>query len=589
MPAVIGVDVLDSVQMTTLARRSAVGASFITAQALSLFALLGPVSDTDWVTGFRSYFSNDQLSYAAIAVNSSQSIGWTTEPLTGTGVSFYPSAWYHFLGLVSNITGVPVSLLWQVLGLATIGIAIAILGLIAYKISRLWFAPILPGLAVFTGTLSTFIHDYWFTSLGTHAVIWGPFGTLFTLNAESIGLMGGAVALALILWQQLVQTRNNTKIFIAAIIIGSLANIQTYAFLTAVSFAAAFISLSALIASKSTRRTVLAIAAVGLLLLSGNAIAELVGPLPLFGLLLFTTVIAAYPLIKSNLKTTLSLIVVAGISASPQVLWTLFGIASQDEFLAYRQGSSIDLGVPLITAVIAAVPLILFAIYILLVSRAMPRRSKNVIYSFFSATVIGSLIMSTNDLWGFNQEPYRFWLQYSIIAGFLISILLAYASSFQQKWTAATVLALSSLFWIISLTDFAGFFSYAREQGVLPTQDSRAIAIQELTKEIPSDSRQLILSSKCTDPQLLKLISSKPVAYFNYGLAWPDNREEVRNLTQPDRMTGSTLIGLKAAHVGYVITDSNCDNDWHYTEAGVSPIVTAPYQAGAFTLWLVTE
>ncbi len=585
----IGIEVLESVQMTTLARRSAVGASFITAQTLSLFALLGPVSNTDWVTGFRAYFSNDQLSYAAIAVNSSQSIGSTTEPLTGTGVSFYPSAWYHFLGLVSNITGIPVSLLWQVLGLATIGIAIAILGLIAYKISRLWFAPVLPGLAIFTGTLSTLIHDYWFTSLGTHAVIWGPFGTLFTLNAESIGLMGGAVALALILWQQLVQTRNNTKIFIAAIIIGLLANIQTYAFLTAVSFTAAFISLSALITSKSTRRTVLAITTVGLVLLFGNGIAELVGPLPLFGLLLLITVIAAYPLIKSNLKTTLSLIVVVGIAASPQVIRTLLGIASQDEFLAYRQESTIDLGVPLLSAAIAAMPLILFAIYILLVSRAMPRRSKNVIYSFFAATVIGSLIMSTNDLWGFNQEPYRFWLQYSIIAGFLISLLLAYALSFQQKWTAAAVLVLASLFWLISLADFAGFFSYAREQGVLPTQDSRAIAIQELTKEIPRDSSRLILSSKCMDPQLLKLISPKPVAYFNYGLAWPDNREEVRNLTQPDRMTGSTLIGLKAAHVGYVITDSNCENDWNYSEAGVSPIVIAPYEAGALTLWLVTE
>ncbi len=575
--------------MTSLARRSAVGGSFITAQALSLFALLGPVSDTDWAKGFRAYFSNDQLSYAAIAVNSSQSIGSTAEPLTGTGVSFYPSAWYHFLGLVSNITGVPVSLLWQVLGLAAIGTAIAILGLIAYKLSRLWFAPVLPGLALFTGTLSTFIHDYWFTSLNTHAVIWGPFGTLFTLNAESIGLMGGTVALALILWHQLVQTRNNTKIFIAAAIIGLLANIHTYAFLTTASFAAAFIALYALITSKSTRRTMLAIAAVGLVLFFGDAIAELVGPLPLFGLLLLTTVIAAYPFIKSNLKTTLSLIVFAGIAASPQVLRTLLGIASQNEFLAYRQESSIDLGVPLIGAAIAAVPLILFAIYILLVSRAMPPRSKNVIYSFFAATVIGSIIMSTNDLWGFNQEPYRFWLQYSIIAGFLISILLAYALSFQQKRTDVAVLVLALLFWIISLADFAGFFSYAREQGVLPTQDSRALAIQELTKEIPSDSSRLILSSKCTDPQLLKLITSRPVAYFNYGLAWPDNREEVRNLTQPDRMTGSTLIGLKAAHVGYVITDSNCDNDWNYTEAGVSPIVIAPYEAGALTLWGVTE
>lgn len=572
--------------MTTLARGLAVGGSFLTAQALSLWALLGPVSNADWTKGFRAYFSNDQLSYAAIAVNSSQSIGSSAEPLTGTGVSFYPSGWYHFLGLVNNVTGVPVNLLWQVLGLATIGIAIAILGLIAHTLSRRWWAPILPGLALFTGTLSIFIHDYWYTSLSAHAVIWGPFGTLFTLNSGAIALMGGTVALALILWHLLAPSRSNTRIFIAAALIGLLANLHTYAFFTTASFAAAFITLTALITAKSRRRTVLVIAATGLVLVFGNPIAALIGPLPLFALLLLVTAIAAYPFIKSNLYTTFSLIALAGIAASPQVIRTLLGIASQDEFLAYRQGSSLDLGVPLIAAAVAAIPLILFAIYILFVSRVMPGRSQEVIYSFFAATAIGAVIMSTNDLWGFNQEPYRFWLQYSIITGFLISILLAYALSFQQKRTGLAVLVVAVLLWLISLADFAGFFSYAREQGVLPTQDSRALAIQELTKEIPSGSRELILSSRCTDPQLLKLITSRPVAFFNYGLAWPDNREEVRDLNE--RLTGNTLIGLQAAQVGYVITDSNCDSDWAYTEAGINMISITPYDSGALTLWRVT-
>ena len=572
--------------MTTLARGLAVGGSFLTAQALSLWALLGPVSNADWTKGFRAYFSNDQLSYAAIAVNSSQSIGSSAEPLTGTGVSFYPSGWYHFLGLVNNVTGVPVNLLWQVLGLATIGIAIAILGLIAHTLSRRWWAPILPGLALFTGTLSTFIHDYWYTSLSAHAVIWGPFGTLFTLNSEAIALMGGTVALALILWHLLAPSRSNTRIFIAAALIGLLANLHTYAFFTTASFAAAFITITALITAKSRRRTVLVIAATGLVLVFSNPIAALIGPLPLFALLLLVAAIAAYPFIKSNLYTTFSLIALAGIAASPQVIRTLLGIASQDEFLAYRQGSSLDLGVPLIAAAVAAIPLILFAIYILFVSRVMPGRSQEVIYSFFAATAIGAVIMSTNDLWGFNQEPYRFWLQYSIITGFLISILLAYALSFQQKRTGLAVLVVAVLLWLISLADFAGFFSYAREQGVLPTQDSRALAIQELTKEIPSGSRELILSSRCTDPQLLKLITSRPVAFFNYGLAWPDNREEVRDLNE--RLTGNTLIGLQAAQVGYVITDSNCDSDWAYTEAGINMISITPYDSGALTLWRVT-
>ena len=43
--------------------------SFIGAQALTLVAVFSPVANEGWLSGFRNYFSNDQLSYAAIATN----------------------------------------------------------------------------------------------------------------------------------------------------------------------------------------------------------------------------------------------------------------------------------------------------------------------------------------------------------------------------------------------------------------------------------------------------------------------------------------------------------------------------------------
>lgn len=580
---------LDCTSMGKITRYGARAASFIAAQVLVLFALLGPVSNADWAQGFRAYFNSDQLSYAAIAVNSSSHFASTTEPLTGTGMSFYPSFWYHFLGLLSSVTGAPVEVLWQVAGLCAVGLAVGILGAIAFSLSRLWFAPLLPALALFTGTLSAVTHDYWFTNLSVHAVIWGPFGSLFTLNAEAIGLMAGAVAIAVILWNTLRTPVKNYPFMFVAVIIGLLANIQTYSFLSTISLVAVFIAVYCLSITPSRKRAVVTIIAVAVVLLLGSVLATLIGPLLLFGLLLLPTTIAAYPVIRENLKTACALVALAAIAASPQIIRTVLGIASGDEFLAYRQESTQDLGVPLGTATLAALPIIAFIVYLIAVTPKMPANARRTIYSFFASVAIGAVIMSTNDLWGFNQEPYRFWLQYSITAALLTSVLLAYAFTFQQTRSTILTLLIAAILWLVALTDFAGFFTYAREQGIIPTQDSRAQALLQLRQEMLTDPRRLVLSSQCTDPQLLKLITGAPVASFNYGLAWPTNREEIRNLTQADRMTGVTVIGLQAAHVGYVISDSTCANDWNYNEAGVNPIAVAPYDSGVLTLWRVAK
>ena len=168
-------------------------ASFIGAQGVMLWILLGPLVGLPWLQGFRNYFANDQLSYAAIATTVANGTFAPVEPLTETGVSFYPSGWYYLIGTVGLITGAPVHALWQILGLLAIGIALLVLGFLSYSLTRNPIAPLLPALALATGTFSTFLAGDWFTYLGYHAVIWGPFGTLFTLNAESIGVVTVAV------------------------------------------------------------------------------------------------------------------------------------------------------------------------------------------------------------------------------------------------------------------------------------------------------------------------------------------------------------------------------------------------------------
>jgi hypothetical protein len=83
-------------------------AAFLGAQGVMLWLLLGPLADQPWLQGFRAYFSNDQLSYAAIATTVANGTFAPVEPLTETGVSFYPSGWYYVIGAVSLVTGAPV-------------------------------------------------------------------------------------------------------------------------------------------------------------------------------------------------------------------------------------------------------------------------------------------------------------------------------------------------------------------------------------------------------------------------------------------------------------------------------------------------
>ncbi|MFA7324516.1 MAG: hypothetical protein WC005_09165, partial [Candidatus Nanopelagicales bacterium] len=205
--------------------------SLVIAEALTLFMTLGPLIGTPWWSGFRNYFAQDQLSYAAIATNVSQGNLAFVEPLTETGVSHYPSLWYYVIGLVSWITHLPVHLVWTVLGIAILSGAVLAVGTVAARISKLAWTPVLPALALLTGTMAVQTVDFWYTPLQHHAVLWAPYASIFTLNGEIAGLSIAAITLALLvdaLYKQ-DQTRPHrtprAELLLAALLLGLLANV----------------------------------------------------------------------------------------------------------------------------------------------------------------------------------------------------------------------------------------------------------------------------------------------------------------------------------------------------------------------------
>jgi len=567
--------------------RIALVIAFLSTQLIMLAVLLGPIISQGWWRGFRGYFANDQLSYAAIAITASKGKFSPVEPLTETGTSHYPSAWYLFIGAMNGITNQPVYLLWTVLGLMAIGAGLAFLGWLAYRFSRIALAPLLPGLALLTGTLSMATSGWWFSPLSGHAVMWGPFGTLFALNAEAIGLLMITTAIGTLLLAQTRASRPHLLIIIAAFLIGALANIQTYSFLTGTSLAVIFTAVFAVHTYPSRDRVLASIGLLATLLLAGQTLAELIGPLPLFTLILMTALPAAWPLLSQQPRVTALVIGVYAIAASPQVIRTAVGLATGDDFLSYRQASTLDLGVQPGAALVAALPLLLIAAFtIMTLIKTQPSPERTSFRALLIALGFGALLMSTNDRWGFAQEPYRFWLQYSIITILLLSVTTAWSMrqwrELKRNWQQATAIfaACAVALWAFSLADVRSFFTFASDQGVVTVEDERGAALRTL---IAPDTG-LMLSSNCLDPQVLKLITSTPVAFFNRGLAWPDNRTEIDQLLEQEPTSGVDPQLLANIGITHVLTDSACAGDWTFNDARVQPASVQTYSGGLFTL-----
>ena len=328
------------------------------------------------------------------------------------------------------------------------------------------------------------------------------------------------------------------------------------------------------------------------MLLLGSFIAAAIGPLPLFGLLLLAMLPAHWPLIKHHTRLAITTIVAFALAASPQVIRTALGLITGDDFLGYRQASTEDLGVDIGSALIAALPVLAIAATLLTASLAKPRtlQSKTIIAAI-AALAVGVAVMATNDLWGFDQEPYRFWLQYSIVALLALSSLLPWAWTRRSVITTATsraVIALTAataLLWAASLADVVNFRDYARNQGLIAIDGDYGHTLRTL---VGPDSG-LVLSSACLDPQVLRLTTGAPVAYFNRGLAWPEKKQELDRILDPARVAVSDPAQLAGAGITYVITDSNCEDEWSYQDARVQPERIEPYPGGTLTLWRVAS
>ncbi|MDJ0335314.1 hypothetical protein QMG83_08775 [Salinibacterium sp. G-O1] len=561
------------------------------------------MSQPGWkLSNFRGYFAGDQLSYFAIVINGSQGRFAAVEPFTETGTINYPHLYYSLLGAVSYVTGVTPAATWSVVGICFIVLLTVSVSIAAVLMTRnRWFAFVGP-IPLVIGTLSTFISGTWMTLLDSHAVLWGPFAVLFTLNGEAASLSVAGVALLAVL--VLAVRAPSTRVWLivgiaAAAVVGLLGNVQTYAFLTSVYVLCYTVAAFGL--SRRPRRSLIA--------LSGGLVVALffVGPLvaPALGQLATLTLglVPAIPGLILVLVRTRGLLAIPAVAlalaASPQIIGTYLATKAGDPFLAYRVASSKNLGVPLHLGLLCAMVLLVLLAYIAVVGF---RRRDVFLRSYPIAIVTVWFVVAGNDSWGANQEPYRFWIDMFVFTAVTSVPLFGYAAYLvlrnrpeitRKGWAVrivATVLPVALIG--VSLVDWSSFYRYGETEVIgLSFQSER----QRAASEAVAAADAMVLTDPCLDPLHFKANTGAAIVYYNGGMAWPADKPAILGLLRlrNEGVLPSQAV-LQNADVNWVITDDSCAVDWAEDGSGYLERVSSGSYAEAggtvtLTLWRVNE
>lgn len=544
----------------------------------------------------RTFAWHDQLGYLSMVANVANGDLGNPEPVTQTGVNHYPRAYYTAVGLVARLLDAAPITAWNLTSALLQLVAVISLALCLARVSgRPWaafFAPV----PFFTGVMSTLDPGTttWYRPLESHAVLWGPYGVMFSNNAETAGLSLIVIAFSVVAAVWLRPTRNGIRVGLtvaAAALLGALSSFQTYSFLTG-AYVAAFIIAALFLAAPGRKWWLIATGlTVPVLFIAGPSVSEAAGQLPtlVFGLL------PAVPgLLRGLLRTRGFLAVYAvvfALAAAPQIVWTLSGVVSGDPFLSYRVASNVDLGVVRIgtlvasSAVVAPLALVLVA--------GLRRRSAPVV-AMTGAIAAVWVLLSLNDVWGANAEPYRFWIDCFLLGGVATSIAIAalagripVGSRVTRTRLFRAVTVACALLYVLSLVDFVRFTADTTMSATWDPDQPRAAAAAELARETMDGGNGLLTVDECIDDRTVKATSGAPMAFYYLGMAWPAERDAVQRIMDA-RSSGGAIDPQTADEAGlkWILRDSACEV--HVRVEGMSGELMATREYGdgqSLQLW----
>lgn len=574
------------------------------------------------LTGLRTNFWYDQLGYLAISADVANGHLDSTEPVSMTGVSHYPRFYYSFVGIVARIFGLPTVTAWNLTSFLLQIAAVTAIGLVAAALARRWWVALLAPLPFFTGTFAYLYESgSWYTVLQAHAVLWGPYGALFSNNGETAGLCVGIIATSSIVWAWSGARHPRTRVIVtivAAALVGMLSSFQTYSFLTFTYLLVYGAAIAAIVFFRP-RRIPIVIASVVLLIVvfvAGPLLADRVGQLPtlMFGL------VPAFPGLLYAVLRTRGLVAAAGVTAvftaAPQVIFTLGGVVSGDPFLSYRVASNNQLGIvswqALLSAAAVLVPLILILVLAIRVREGLT-------ITLASTAMFVMPFLAVNDLWGANAEPYRFWIEGLLVGGVTVVFSFARLSTLmtrpQESASArsprvpnrlafAAIVSVAVIVWGASVPDWVNSLRDGTMQASWNPATAREVAIADMAREATLDpSTGLIVTERCVDNRTAKVTSGSPFAYYHLGMAWPAEKGSIDDINEARDQGLLDFEAMATADTRFVLTDSNCATGWEnvyadslvrvssaeYQLVAGEVIVDGDQRGGRITLWQIAD
>lgn len=566
---------------------------------------LGPLAvvRSDWITSVRGIANVDQLSYAAISSNLSHGHSVFVEPFTESGTLYYPAAYYVGLGVVARVLGIGIAASWNLIA-AVFSLALVGAGAWwAFVTVRRWWAPVLALVPFTVGTLTWITEHDWGCACGgaSHAVVWPAYAMLYPGNGEVAALVLGAIGIIIVstdAWHRDGGMPTPWRAAVGFALIGLSANVHTYGFFMVLA-AGLFVLWAVLLHNFGTRASwVTSFLLLLLAVLVGQGLSSTLGPTFAYAALAVPLVPGAVIAVRHRTVAVAAALAAAALTAAPQVVHTVLGLAGGDDFLAYRQSSGGGLTVAPLEALGAHLAVVALVLTVGVASwRAGHRGRFALAWPLTGAVALATVVMGWNDVWGFGQEPYRFLIDGVFLVLLIVPPLaivtvrerLASPSSERQRLVVGSVAAATAFLLTTSLGGLALFWIRAQER--VDWSEGKQAAARTIAARAGNG---LVLIDPCISPPLWKMYTGGRVLFYNAGIAWPEHRAAV------DAALGSVSHGevtadeLRRARATHVVSSSTCGGDLERSvrRANLKPQSFAGWRADdgsdeSFTLWRV--
>jgi hypothetical protein len=343
--------------------------------------------------------------------------------------------------------------------------------------------------------------------------------------------------------------------------LGIIANFQTYSFLTLTAVVFWVMAVAGLLRARSRRALLVTVLSLIIVLVAGSFLRGVVGSLPIYALMLMTTLPGLWLFARQRLTIFSTGLVFYVIGAAPQIIWMISGTFNEDPFLIYRVDQSGALGVP-IWAFLAIGSPVLVTWLAILWAQILRNGVKEI--ALLVGWFIAFVLLSFNNFWGFGQEPYRFWIDSVIVFTVVATLTLpsGVVAALRSNVRMRILAVLAVLLIGASMWNVGGFRQYVDEQGNIDFDSPRLVALEDLVNAQPLVPG-LVTSESCIDPRILKVVTGVPVAFYNLGLAWPDKKAEIDALIEATNAGVLDVELMRAAGVSYLVTDTGCPTQWY--------------------------